>query len=893
MPISNTELAQRIQTTTEWWQQFVADQIRYLTTTDINVTLHDPTTGQEVTVKSVHGLQQMFDDLLGPADSQLTALQEALEESQELLADAEAAVTQLEAFRTEVQGYVTQAQTAATNANTYRGQAQTSATNAANSATAAGTSATNAAGSATTAGTHATAAAGSRDAAATSATAAAGSATAAANSATAAAGSATAAGNSATAAAASAIEARDYRARTWYTGTVSPTYPLPGNPVMVHGDLYLDRSSGDVYEFAKPANTWSLIADLSGPVGAQGPQGVVGPVGMRWRGPWAVGVAYLENDVVSCDGSSYISRGNHTSTTDTRPFTGSGWTGSWDYVAQVATGLPDGAVTTPKIANSAVTLAKVNWASNQTHPIYGIPVFTVTTPQVWHQSFYSNRVTVNETNVDPETSVAPPEAMQVLHNGLYLLGQDSGPGFLLGIGPSRSGDPSNVHHIAGGDALVLKSNADIDTIGLGGKLNFSSGMTVLTDSDFRVHSGVSAVGGLPPAAKQMVWTGLGRLGIGTNVPGETLDVAGNSVFQGTTEHRGLLKFRSSAVLGNAVANNVAMEDSVLTSSNSTPGYFGTRWYRRVSGIAHSAVAVEIGRWDSASWATPLSIISLESDGVAIRVGSTERFKVTGTAATFNGNTIWHSANDGAGSGCDADLLDGQQGAYYADIPSRLGYTPLNRAGGSYTGVLKFDNTSADTTVMFATGGSKAMTWNYSTVGGTYPQGLMTCQRRTSADGFEAVLYTVDTATGHVAFSGDPNYVSSYSAVARVSVQGNVIVNGLTAAKQYVGTHNNMGTVTTAAALDLGAYNSFALTLTSGTPCGLSLSNVPTAPCTFHFSVTSPASGSIPAMSWPATFRWTNNVPVPPSATLGRTHVYRAFWDGTYCWVSVDIQNATK
>lgn len=33
--------------------------------------------------------------------------------------------------------------------------------------------------------------------------------------------------------------------------------------------------------------------------------------------------------------------------------------------------------------------------------------------------------------------------------------------------------------------------------------------------------------------------------------------------------------------------------------------------------------------------------------------------------------------DGAGSGLDADQLDGQHGAWYADIAARLGYTPLN------------------------------------------------------------------------------------------------------------------------------------------------------------------------------------------------------------------------
>jgi hypothetical protein len=49
---------------------------------------------------------------------------------------------------------------------------------------------------------------------------------------------------------------------------------------------------------------------------------------------------------------------------------------------------------------------------------------------------------------------------------------------------------------------------------------------------------------------------------------------------------------------------------------------------------------------------------------------------------WGSNVIWHAANDGAGSGLDADLLDGQHGSYYADIAARLGYTPLNTA--SYT-----------------------------------------------------------------------------------------------------------------------------------------------------------------------------------------------------------------
>ncbi|MFM9469877.1 hypothetical protein ACKI1K_45105, partial [Streptomyces scabiei] len=45
------------------------------------------------------------------------------------------------------------------------------------------------------------------------------------------------------------------------------------------------------------------------------------------------------------------------------------------------------------------------------------------------------------------------------------------------------------------------------------------------------------------------------------------------------------------------------------------------------------------------------------------------------------------AVDGAGSTLDADLLDGQHGAWYADIPARLGFTPLNAAAFTPANVL--------------------------------------------------------------------------------------------------------------------------------------------------------------------------------------------------------------
>ena len=44
-------------------------------------------------------------------------------------------------------------------------------------------------------------------------------------------------------------------------------------------------------------------------------------------------------------------------------------------------------------------------------------------------------------------------------------------------------------------------------------------------------------------------------------------------------------------------------------------------------------------------------------------------------------------DEGAGKGLDADLLDGQHGAWYSDIIARLGFTPANKAGDTFTGLV--------------------------------------------------------------------------------------------------------------------------------------------------------------------------------------------------------------
>jgi hypothetical protein len=57
--------------------------------------------------------------------------------------------------------------------------------------------------------------------------------------------------------------------------------------------------------------------------------------------------------------------------------------------------------------------------------------------------------------------------------------------------------------------------------------------------------------------------------------------------------------------------------------------------------------------------------TIRNDGGPFILGrSTYATCLCGSALTYNGNTVWHAGNDGAGSGLHADCLDGQEGAYY-------------------------------------------------------------------------------------------------------------------------------------------------------------------------------------------------------------------------------------
>jgi hypothetical protein len=73
--------------------------------------------------------------------------------------------------------------------------------------------------------------------------------------------------------------------------------------------------------------------------------------------------------------------------------------------------------------------------------------------------------------------------------------------------------------------------------------------------------------------------------------------------------------------------------------------------------------------------------------LSIVIGGLSRASFSASGVVIAGGLAWHSANDGSGSGLDADLLDGQDGSFYTDIPSRLGYAPVSKGGDTMSGPL--------------------------------------------------------------------------------------------------------------------------------------------------------------------------------------------------------------
>jgi hypothetical protein len=168
-------------------------------------------------------------------------------------------------------------------------------------------------------------------------------------------------------------------------------------------------------------------------------------------------------------------------------------------------------------------------------------------------------------------------------------------------------------------------------------------------------------------------TGVGKFSTGTTINGQTAwhagnDGSGSGLDADTVDSlHGTDIVETSNGSSTDLNNNLnAQMFSFATSTANRPQNYGQGLTIVSSGKTHN---------NSNNWATQIAFGTDENSMY---------FRGKTNAGSWNSwRTAWHSGNDGAGSGLDADLLDGQQGSYYRPVSESLFYKSTREAAGSY------------------------------------------------------------------------------------------------------------------------------------------------------------------------------------------------------------------
>jgi hypothetical protein len=258
--------------------------------------------------------------------------------------------------------------------------------------------------------------------------------------------------------------------------------------------------------------------------------------------------------------------------------------------------------------------------------------------------------------------------------------------------------------------------------------NYNYGIIGVISASGTATGDVYGLGYSPSAGTSMTpvlnWTSAGYVGIGNTNPLGSLHIGAALASSGdaaalilkqtsTNETTGIYLERSGERKGYAIyvggsldslvfqRNNAGTKSDVLTltrdgnvgiNQSDPTGLGGPSFV--VAGSGYPEVIVEKTGANARKWG-----FTVGSDGSYLLRDYTSGANVftvntSGTGnfnsnITVNGNTVWHSANDGSGSGLDADLLDGRDsGGYMTQTQGGIEFLQ-----GSYTGWYKLARSS--------------------------------------------------------------------------------------------------------------------------------------------------------------------------------------------------------
>ena len=224
------------------------------------------------------------------------------------------------------------------------------------------------------------------------------------------------------------------------------------------------------------------------------------------------------------------------------------------------------------------------------------------------------------------------------------------------------GDAINEIHGAAATTEVQKDAATLSALDarVGNLSNLDVDFTGVNDDS--IVAAINWVYGLQ--------TGENQVFTNASVTG-TLDVGGGATFDSTLNVSGA--FTSVGIDDNATANRVAIENNSITLKTATTVQGALTSTGNITGtnlILGANSSMQNGAGELVELDNTTSNINLVTNATTrAQFGSTisllQNTSVTGTlavsgAATVQGGTVWHSGNDGPGSGLNADLLDGVQ-----------------------------------------------------------------------------------------------------------------------------------------------------------------------------------------------------------------------------------------